>query len=274
MSDVKSNPSGTQSLDRGLSVLFTVADSPHGKLSLAECTEILGHSKATTLRMLQTLARRDLLSYDAATQMYSLGPATIALGAQYLDQIDIRKIARPHMEALVAATNETAHLGVLRGPNVVYVEVVENDEPIRIFSRVGDAIEAHASSTGKALLAWLEPDDIASRLPESLTPRTPRTITDVDALLDEFRRSKARGYTSDIQENRDGVTGYGVPIFDHEHRVVAAVSLGGPSERITADMEPRLTTELQMTARAISLELGASPHGLPGDPTPIDASAH
>lgn len=271
MSGVKKNTSGTQSLDKGLAVLFTVADSPTGKLSLPECTEILGYSKATTQRMLQTLARRELLSYDSATGVYSLGPATIALGSQYLSHIDIRKIARPHMERLVATTNETAHLGVLRGPNVVYVEVVENEEPIRIFSRVGDAIEAHASSTGKALLAWLDHDDIVSRLPERLTPRTPRTITSVDDLLDEFRRSKERGYTSDIQENKEGVTGYGVPIFDHEQRVVAAVSIGGPSERITLDMEPSLTRELRKTAIAISLELGASPQWLADEAIPIDA---
>lgn len=262
MSGVTKAASGTQSLDRGLAVLFAVADSPTGTASLAECTESLGHSKATTLRMLQTLARRDLLTYDAAAGVYGLGPATIALGAQYLRRTDIRKIAKPHMQRLVETTNETAHLGVLRGPNVVYVEVVENEEPIRLFSRVGDAIAAHASSTGKALLAWLDTDDIASRLPDSLAARTPRTITSVDDLLDEFRRSKERGYTSDIQENREGVTGYGVPIFDHDDRVVAAVSLGGPSDRITPDLEPTLTDELRKTARAISLELGADPDTL------------
>lgn len=254
--------SGTQSLDRGLALLLTIADSAPPGLSLAECTEILGLSRATTRRMLQTLVRREFLVLDPDLSVYSLGPTNIALGSEYLRRIDIRRQALPHMEKLVDATSETAHLGVLRGHQVVYIELVESTEPVRIFSRIGDAVPAYATAIGKAVLAWLEPDELTAHLPKLLTPRTPNTITEFDLLLRDLVTTRERGFAIDDRENREQVRGYAAPIFNHEDRVVAAVSIGGPSDRITATMEPALTHKLIRTARAISLELGATARSL------------
>lgn len=254
----KSAVSGTQSLDRGLGLLFQIASSPPPGLSLAACTEIMDYSKATTLRMLQTLTHRGLLSYDAELGVYSLGGSTIRLGAEYLRRTDIRKQALPHMQELVEATHETAHLGVLREENVVYIELVETPDPVRIFSRIGDAIPAYATATGKAILAWLDPETLRRHLPEVLTPRTPQTLTDIDELLEDLRVTRSRGYAVDTTENRENVRGFAAPIFDHNDEVIAAVSIGGHSERITDDVKRALIEEVQRAARSISLELGAT----------------
>lgn len=262
---------GTQSLDRGLAVLIEVAASPAPGISLADCTSRLGYSKATTLRMLQTLARRGLVSYQPELGVYSLGPTTVMLAAEYLSQLDVRRVARPHMQDLVRQTNETAHLGVLRDSNVVYVELVDSPQPVRIFSRIGDAIPAHATATGKALLAWLPPEQLALHLPPTLVRRTLNTIVDRDSLLDELALTRTRGYSVDDRENRPQIRGFAAPIFDHTGSVCAAVSIGGPSERISLERSSELGHAARRAARRISAAMGADPDRGPtteDDPLP------
>lgn len=248
---------GTQSLDRGLALLLFVASSPPPGLTLAACTSELGLSKATTLRMLQTLVRRGFLDLDSETGLYTLGPTTIHLGAEYLRRIDVRSRALPHMRGLVAATRETAHLGVLRGTNVVYVELVENDVPVRIFSQIGDAVPAYATATGKAILAWLPHQQVLKHLPKALGARTPNTITSIERLLDDLRATRERGYAIDETENRENVRGFAAPIFDHNNEVIAAVAVAAPSDRITPELESTMVQEVLRAARMIGLEMGA-----------------
>lgn len=247
---------GTQSLDRGLSVLMLVSNSAQPGLSLAACTTALGLSKATTLRMLQTLVRRGFLDQDGETGLYNLGPTTIHLGAEYLRRIDVRDRALPHMRALVSATGETAHLGVLRGSNVVYVELVQSEVPVRIFSEIGDAIPAYATAAGKAILSWIPHNQVRKHLPKVLEARTPHTITSIDRLFDDIRETRERGYAIDRTENRENVRGFAAPILDHNGDVVAAIAVAAPSERITDELEGRMIREVRRAARLVSLEMG------------------
>ena len=249
---------GTQSLDRGLALLMLIADSPSPGLTLAMCTSELGLSKATTQRMLQTLVHRELLELDQETGRYMLGPTTIRLGASYLRRIDVRSRALPHMRAVVAQTKETAHLGVLRRTEVIYLELVESNVPVRIFSQIGDSVPAYATATGKAILAWLPHQEVLAHLPKRLIARTPRTITSVERLLDELSLTRERGYAVDVMENRQDVHGFAAPIFDHRDEVIAAVAVAAPDDRITPELKGAMSREIVRAAKLISLEMGAS----------------
>jgi IclR family acetate operon transcriptional repressor len=255
---------GTQSLDRALQVLLKIADEPPPGLSLAACSSILGYSKATTQRMLRTLVARNFLSYNEELGVYALGVANAQLGSEYLHRLDLRRVALPEMRALVDDTGETAHLGIVTGEDVVYIELVDSPHPVRIFSRVGAAVPAYATAIGKAILACMGPDVAARHLPDVLTPRTANTLTERAALDDALTLTRERGYAIDDQENRTGIRGYAAPIFDHTGSIVAAVSIGGPADRVNASMDVELGAAVTECARTISHLLGSRVHGRDG----------
>ncbi|WP_125099382.1 IclR family transcriptional regulator [Leucobacter chromiireducens] len=249
---------GTQSLEKAVDILEYIASAPRPGVTLAECTGILGFSKATTQRMLLTLTRRNLLHFDEELGVYSLGMLTAKLGAEYLSRLDTRKAALPVLRDLVAESGETAHLGVLSGEDVVYIELVDSPQPIRIFSKVGDSVPAYATAIGKAILAQL-PGDVRQRhLPETLVPRTPRTLATFESLHLDLAHTRERGFAIDDGENRDGIRGYAAPIFDFSGNVCAGLSLAGPTVRIESE-ETRLQFAEMVTraARRVSQVLGA-----------------
>src|SRR6188472_605229 len=114
---------GSQTLDRALSVLLQIGASGGRGLTLAECTSILGYSKATTHRILRTLARHGFLRSDDRN-VYTLGVTNLRLGMDFLEQLDLRREALPLLRELAEQTGETVHLGVLHGSDVVYIEKV------------------------------------------------------------------------------------------------------------------------------------------------------
>jgi IclR family acetate operon transcriptional repressor len=263
MTDRAEPIAGTQSLDRALTVLLQVAESPPPGLTLAACTSILGYSKPTTQRILRTLVSRSFLTYDEELGVYSLGVANVQLGSEYLSRLDLRKTALPEMRRLVETTGETAHLGVMTGTDVVYVELVDSPNPVRIFSRVGAAVPAYATAIGKALLAFTDETQLDDHVPAEFTPRTRNTHTSRVSLDDDLAMIRERGYAIDDEENRDGIRGYAAPIFDHTDVVVAAVSVGGPSDRVAAG-DDGLGRRVIETARQISHLLGSGLSGSEG----------
>lgn len=249
---------GTQSLDRALQLILAIAESPRPGLSLAAASAALGYSKATAQRLLRTLVSRDFLQYDEVLGVYSLGVANARLGSEYLHRLDMREVALRPMRSLVAETRETAHLGIVSGTDVVYIELVDSPQPVRMFSRVGDAVPAFATAIGKAILAWSGDEAVPARLPDELIARTPNTLVTLDALLKDLALTRERGYAIDDMENREGIRGYAAPIFDLSDTVVAAVSIAGPATRVSAATDAEFGARIVDTARTISAALGAS----------------
>ena len=249
---------GTQSLDRALELLSAIAASPQPGLTLAACSQLLQYSKATTHRMLRTLVARDFLSYDDDSGVYGLGVANLRLGSEYLRRIDLRRVALPAMRDLVADTRETAHLATMSGSDVIYIEVVDSPEPVRIFSRVGDSVPAYATGVGKAILAWTTAERLDARLPAEFVPRTENTLVVREALIEDLAATRERGYSIDNMENREGIRGYAAPIFDHTNTVIAALSIAGPVARVTSSSDAELGPMVAAVARQVSTLLGAS----------------
>lgn len=248
---------GTQSLDRALVLLQEIARGPSQGLSLADCVRILGYSKPTVQRLLQALVRREFLHIEEHTETYTLGVANLRLAADYLRNIDVRAVALPIMRSLVAELEETAHLGILRGDKVVYIEVVDSPQPVRIFSRLGDASPTYASAIGKAILAFLG-DSVALRhVPEILKKRTKKTFQNKEMLLMDLERIRNRGFAIDAGENVEGIRSYAAPIFDFGGNVIAAVSIGGPDSRVTEKDDDRMGALIVDAANQISNLLGS-----------------
>jgi DNA-binding IclR family transcriptional regulator len=250
---------GSQTLDRALSALIRIGESGPRGLTLAECSASLGYSKATTHRILRTLAVRGFLRVDAERGLYTLGPTNLRLGMSFLEQLDIRTEALPVLSELGERTGETVHLGVLDGSDVIYIEKIESTHAVRMFSRIGHTMPAYSTGIGKAILAHLRPDELEQALPERLEPKTRATITDHELLVSHLAEIRKRGYSTDDIENEEGIRCVGAPVFDHFGRVSAGISVAGPESRVTADRIPELGELVREAAMSVSRRIGYVP---------------
>lgn len=247
---------GSQTLDRALAVLLAVAAEPDRGLTLADCARVLGNSKPTTHRILRTLARRGFLQVDEERGVYTLGLTLLRLGMDFLEQLDVRREALPVLRRLAEETGETVHLGILEGSDVVYIEKVESRQPVRMVSRIGHTMPAASTGLGKAILAFLAPEELEAALPEQIERRTSRTVTSRAALLADLSAIRDRGYSTDDIENEEGFRCVGAPVFDHEGNVGAGISIAGPEWRVTLDRFPELGALVCEAGRVISAKIG------------------
>lgn len=143
---------------------------------------------------------------------------------------------------------------------------MESAHPLRLPSLAGRRSPAYCTGIGKAILAHLEPERLEKYLREvTLKPRTPRTITDRDALRQDLRRIRSRGFSVDDEEIFPGLRCVAAPIFSFDGRVVAGVSVAGPTSRMPRDSLPRFTSKVMTAASEVSRRLGYLPRPLSAD---------
>ena len=230
--DEKSGETASRSVIRSLMILETVALRSQEPLRLVEIVARTGLPKTTCHRLLNVLADSGLLKSDDQGR-FGPGALLLAMGMNFLNQTDIRSLARPLMEDLTQLTQETCHLGILQFPWVVYVEKVESPLAVRMHSQVGAMNPLHCTGLGKALLAYSSVELINTICSLPLASRTEKTITNAAGLKKELGRIRERGYAVDDVENEEGIRCVGAPIFGHDGSLIAAISIAGPAGRVT-----------------------------------------
>jgi len=247
-------------LDRSVLLLRILATGPAEK----RLTDFSGTGlhKSTTLRLLEALRGHRLVAVDERTGRYRLGLGLFELGLAAVSRLDVGQCAPPFLETLARETGESASLGIFEDPEVVHVLRVESAHALRLPSLAGRRSPAYCTGIGKAILAHLEPDQLDRYLKEVvLEPRTPKTITDRDLLRQDLRRVRTRGYSVDDEEIFPGLRCVAAPIFGLDGRVVAGLSVAGPSSRMPKDSLPRFTSKVLTAAGEISKRLGfQTPH--------------
>jgi DNA-binding IclR family transcriptional regulator len=229
------------------------------RLSLADLAIRTGIPRPTAFRLLTTLEQAGFVA--KVNGEYQPGIKCFVLGNVVAANMDLRAKAQAHLERLRDVTGETVHLAVLDEWQVLYLERLQSPHPIGFMrSRIGAIVPAHCTSLGKTLLAFRAPDDVESWMrAQTLKTMTPGTITSPRRLLKELRAIRERGYGLDEQEHELGVRCIAAPIRNHTGEVVAAISIAGPADRMpTPLIDSAMAGNLVATARAISLELGAS----------------
>ncbi|GID14269.1 IclR family transcriptional regulator [Actinocatenispora rupis] len=249
----------SSSLRRALSILAYVEGHGGGRgVSLSDLADSLSLNKSTILRLSAPLSEAELLTRDAETGRFRLGLGALRLGQAYLSTLDLRTVAAERLRALQRAARETCHLVVYDAPDVVYIDKVENEANVRMGSRVGSRAPMSCTAVGKAILAWVDDAARETAIAAGLPAVTPHTITDPDRLRTELRRIRERGYAVDDRENEVDVRCVAAPLFDHDDRVVGALSVSGLSSRMTPAAIRELAPRVAATGRQISHELGAS----------------
>jgi DNA-binding IclR family transcriptional regulator len=174
-----------------------------------------------------------------------------------LDDLDVRQIARPALEALNRASRELVFLSVMEGGEVVTVERLESDQPLTLRAQLGSRRPAHCTAAGKAFLAVLPEAEREAILRKPLAAFTPHTITAPDVVRQQLSEVRARRFAWDDEEYFDGVRCVAAPVFGIERRIMGVVSLAAPTVRTPWERLWRLGAEVRATARAISASLGA-----------------
>jgi IclR family transcriptional regulator, KDG regulon repressor len=232
---------------------FSTRQRSYGVSELARTLDL---STSTTHRLLRTLAAEHVVEQDPQTGRYRLGLAVFDLIAAATQSDSLSEAVLPPMITLRDRTGETTQLAVLDGREVVYVERLQSTHTLRMFIDVGRRNSAHRSGAGKVLLAHLRPHVLAHTLDGwQLAGTTPRTITDPTVLRKELAQIREQGWGRNGDEYEVGVTSIAAPVRGANGEVVAALSLAGPTARMTADLQS-ITHAVMEAAAVASRRLG------------------
>ena len=238
-----------KSADRTLDVLEALAASVH-RPTLGELARSLGIPKSSLHGVLRTLQARGWVRVDETGTRYSLGLRALHVGTAFVETDDAVTLLAPVLDELAARFGETVHLGRLDGADVVYLAKRESVHPLRLFSAIGRRLPAHATALGKALLAQLDEERLATLLPNPLPRLTPHTLTDPDALRADLAATRAAGYAVDREENSEGIICVAVAVPPHrighpgQREALDAISISLPVSRHSEALQEQIAAAL------------------------------
>jgi IclR family transcriptional regulator, KDG regulon repressor len=254
--DYEKNGLIVNSVVNAVGILNYLAKDINGR-TFTEVSKDLDLHKTTTHRFLQTLLKTDMIKLDPLTGRYTLGLKLIELGTTSQSQLHLIQEMKPFLRELMEQIGETSNLAVYDEKGAIFVDSVESTKGIRAFSRLGRHACYYSTSLGKVILAFL-PEEEASKYISLIefTQYTPRTITDPNRLKEELVKIRVQGYASDDEEAEIGSRCIAAPIFNYTGKVIAAISVSGPSERILINrIEPAAQIVMEVAHRA-SMTLG------------------
>ncbi|WP_083711386.1 IclR family transcriptional regulator [Domibacillus epiphyticus] len=229
-------------------------EEPEKKVN--ELAESLEMNKSTVSRMMATLASENFVYKDQKTKKYRLGMSALALSGVASSQLDISRESQSVLNELVETIEETVHLSVLDQMEVMYLEKVECEQPVRVLTHVGGRNPAYCTSAGKVILAFSDKTLTEKVISNGLTSYTEYTITDPKDLYDHLEQIRESGYAYSIEELQEGVTSVAAPVFDHTGSIIAALSAVGPKQRFQPHKIPILGKKISIAAAEISARLG------------------
>jgi DNA-binding IclR family transcriptional regulator len=248
---------GSQTLLRGLDVIDVVAAGP---IKLGDLAARLGLTRSTTHRLASALTDRRYLSFVPHSG-YSLGPKLLELGFRVRDELDLPRVAAPHLERLALLTEDTVHLGILDRGRVLYLDKVPGKRRINISSRIGELQPVTSTGLGKALIldldedAWLEIFR-AERGEAGRQGARRRAEISQQEWLARMRGYLQAGYAFDLEENEDQIRCIAAPIRDVAGRTIAAISVSSAAQYMSDHRMQALSKDVMAAAHRISEGLG------------------
>jgi len=245
-----------QSIKRAVKILnsFTPQEK---ELSITELSKRVNLHKSTIHRILVTLEDEGFVLKDQVSQKYRLGIKLFELGYLVQDQMEIRSYALSIMKELAKKTEESIDLNILSDGKRVSIEKIESPHDVRRIIQLGKSLPLYCGGSGKALLAFLSDEEIEKIIQkEKLIPFGPNTITDTTKLKINLKEIQKNGYAISFEERILGSASIAAPILDYKGKVVASLSISGPTTRFTKKKVPILISLVKEAAKKISISLG------------------
>ena len=216
----------------------------------------LGMGKSSVQRILATLASEGFVTKDEETNKYELGVSVLELNSIVLGHLELHNEAIPTIKNLVEKCRETSHLAVFKDSEIIYLCKIESRDSTELESHSGLHNYPHCTSSGKLLLAHDDPSHVETLLKNELIKFTSKTIIDPTLFQNELASIRKNGYSVSVGEYRDDITSVSAPIRDYMGKVIAAINLVGPSNRISKQRISYFATELIQAGESISEKLG------------------
>jgi DNA-binding IclR family transcriptional regulator len=248
-----------ESVDRALRLLILLGKA--GTITVSVAADELAVARSTAHRLLAMLQYHDFVRQDPLTKSYAAGSQLLQVGLAAVDNLDVRGVARPHLEELRDALGETVHLITLDGTMALFLDSQESTRALRVGSRRGVTMPAYCTSGGKALLADISPDRLDDFLPPRLNRLTPRSLHRRDDLRRELEHIREVGYATNFGESEEDISAVAVAIPSSLGLGAAAISVSTPSARLPPERAPEVAEAIRMRALAIGAALSRSRGG-------------
>ena len=220
---------------------------------VSELGRQVGLTKSNTFRILSTLVDQGYVQSNPETSRYFLTLKIWEQGTRVIDRNPIRRVARPHLQTLFAKINETILVSVIDLPEVLYIEKIESDNPVRASARVGQRAPALRAASGKSILAFYPDDDIERYAKQGIGNKS-----DLASFMNELSKVREQGYAISISGSRPGVNSIAAPIWNGQMVPGGALSVSGPAERCTINFLESIASDIINTSTLISESLGVS----------------
>jgi DNA-binding IclR family transcriptional regulator len=243
------------SLEKGFAILELLARN--GSMGVSEVARALGHNRSVSNRFLATLRDMGYLSQDEQLR-YRLTLKMFNLGNKVVERMEIRSLAKPYMRHLVARHQETVNLACMENDEIVVLEMVRSNLPLKYDLPLGTRGPAYATALGKAILAHSSEEARRSYFDHvPIRPLTARTAVDSGQLEDQFRHIRSSGFSEDEEEWTEGLCCLAAPIFGADHTPHFALSMSGPVQRIRGEKKDGMVLDILRTTAELSALLGA-----------------
>jgi IclR family KDG regulon transcriptional repressor len=250
-------PPVSSTIGKAMQMVEILASHADSGMSLSELADVLDQPLSSTHRYLASLQSLGL-AHRTAENRFTLGTKILALAGIYLARSDVLSEARPVLKEMSELTGETIHLAVPADTAVVYIAKIDSKHMLNMSSYIGYRSPMFCTSLGKAILAYSDEKLMHDVLSEVLKAPTSKTVTDPATIKREMVLIRQRGYAIDDEENEVGIRCVGSAIRDFTGQAIAAISVSGPSDRLTLDRVSEIGELLKNKAREISLRRGLS----------------
>ena len=252
-------PSGRLSSVTSALLVMKAFSAEEAEIGISSLAKRLGLAKSTVHRLAVTLAAEGFLEQNPDTGRYRLGLSLFTLGALARRRMDVSNVSRPLLGVLRDKYQEAATLAIMAGTSIMYLHNLESGQAIGIRAYIGDLKPAFCTAEGRVLLAFGAPALVAEALKEKLVARTPRTLTGAVALQRALDEVRLAGFAIDDEESEVGMRCIAAPVRDISGKVIAAVGLAGPTQRLTKKDLRAMAPDVIATGDAVSVRLGYRP---------------
>lgn len=242
-----------RAVDRALDILLCFTRQTP-ELTMTQIAEQVGMHKSTVHRLLGTLEKKRFVDRDPITGIYHPGIRLLQVASLSLEHNDLRRLAVPFLRKLCDRSLETVDLAIMDGAEVIYLDVIESPQRVKLAAAIGMRLPSYCTASGKAILAYLPGERIKQILAGGMTRYTNCTEVTPESLLKCLHSIREQGFAFSEQEYEEGINAIGAPILDLDGLPLASVAIAGPAYRLTRERMLEICPFLLHTVKSIAEE--------------------